>query len=237
MEAATLRCPGCGAPASTDLHGCTHCGARLATAACPSCFGMVFRGTAHCPHCGARADRAPQADAAGLPCPHCRGALAAVRVGPTSVRECGGSGGLWLDNTAFDALCADRERQASVLAFPAAAAAPAPADTRIRYRSCPECGTLMHRTNFQRVSGVVLDVCRQHGTWFDADELRRIVEFIQRGGLEVARDRERMRLEEERRRLEQARRELLVSRGQAPAEDSRARLSVEGIVQALARLF
>jgi len=32
-----------------------------------------------------------------------------------------------------------------------------------------------------------VDVCREHGTWFDKDELRRIVEFIRAGGLEQAR--------------------------------------------------
>jgi Zn-finger nucleic acid-binding protein len=198
---------------------------------------MVFRGTAHCPHCGARADRAPREDAAPLPCPHCRAELSAVRVGQTAVRECGACGGLWLDNAAFDALCADRERQASVLAFRAAAAAPAPAETRVRYRPCPQCGTLMHRVNFQRVSGVIVDVCRQHGTWFDADELRRIVQFIQGGGLEVARDRERMRLEEERRRLELAHLGLRPSLGAAPDEEPRLSFLTRGLVESIVRLL
>jgi Zn-finger nucleic acid-binding protein len=237
MEAATLRCPGCGAPAGTDLHRCGHCGARLATAACPRCFGMVFRGTAHCPHCGARADAAPQPDAAPLPCPHCRAELAAVRVGGTMVRECGACGGLWLDNAAFEALCADREQQAEVLAFRARAAVPAEVDTRIRYRTCPECGILMHRLNFRRVSGVIVDVCREHGTWFDADELRRIVEFIQGGGLERARGRERALLEEERERLELARRDLVQAAGRADREAPRTPLTTERILQAIFRLF
>lgn len=237
MEAATLRCPGCGAPADKDLHACTHCGARLATVACPSCFGMVFRGTRHCPHCGAAAERAPQAESAPLPCPACRGELDALRVGETAVRECGACGGLWLDTAAFDALCTDRERQAGVLAFRARPAAPAPVEAAVRYRPCPECGTLMHRQNFQRVSGVVVDVCRQHGTWFDADELRRIVEFIQGGGLEVARDRERQMLEDERRRLEQARRDLHQSLGPARMEEPRLSLTSERIVEAIFRLL
>lgn len=237
MEAATLRCPGCGAPASTDLHGCTHCGARLATAACPSCFGMVFRGTRHCPHCGAAAARAPQADAAPLPCPACRGELESVRIGDTAVRECGACGGLWLDNAAFDALCADREQQASVLRFRAEAAVPAPVPGAVRYRPCPECTALMNRLNFQRVSGVIVDVCREHGTWFDADELRRIVEFIQGGGLEVARSRERQRLEDERRRLEQARRDAHQSRGPARMEEPRLSLTSERVVEAIFRLL
>ena len=238
MEAGTLRCPGCGAPADADLHRCTHCGARLATVACPSCFGMVFRGTAHCPHCGARADRAPEADAGDLGCPHCRGELASVCVGETAVHECGACSGLWMSNAAFDALCADRERQASVLAFRAGAAAPATGDTRIRYRPCPLCGELMHRINFRRVSGVIVDICREHGTWFDADELRHIVEFIQRGGLDVARERDRLHLEEERRRLERLKRDLLQNgTGARMEEETRPAITLAGIVSVIARLL
>ena len=62
----------------------------------------------------------------------------------------------------------------------------------------------MNRINFARCSGVIVDVCRGHGTWFDASELREIVEFIRGGGLELAPKREReIESERERLRLEQ----------------------------------
>jgi hypothetical protein len=48
----------------------------------------------------------------------------------------------------------------------------------------------MNRLNFAHTSGVIVDVCTPHGTWFDADELRRVLEFITNGGLEAARVRE-----------------------------------------------
>ena len=50
-------------------------------------------------------------------------------------------------------------------------------------------------------SGVVVDVCKGHGTWFDRDELQQIIEFIRGGGLDVARAREKQDLEDERQRL------------------------------------
>jgi Zn-finger nucleic acid-binding protein len=59
----------------------------------------------------------------------------------------------------------------------------------------------MNRMNFARCSGVIVDICKQHGTWFDRDELSRIVEFISGGGLEAARVREKEDIKEERRRL------------------------------------
>jgi Zn-finger nucleic acid-binding protein len=71
----------------------------------------------------------------------------------------------------------------------------------VRYVPCPDCGKLMNRVNFGKRSGIVLDACAHHGTWFDADELRRVVEFVRDGGLDRARAHERMQLEEERRLL------------------------------------
>lgn len=65
----------------------------------------------------------------------------------------------------------------------------------------------MNRFNFAGCSGVILDACKPHGVWLDADELRRIVAFIRGGGLDMARAKEKRGLELERRRLQQAARE------------------------------
>jgi Zn-finger nucleic acid-binding protein len=40
----------------------------------------------------------------------------------------------------------------------------------------------MQRRNFQKTSGVIVDRCRSHGTWLDADELERIAGFLLSGG-------------------------------------------------------
>jgi hypothetical protein len=40
----------------------------------------------------------------------------------------------------------------------------------------------MLRSNYKRSSGVILDECRQHGTWLDADELEQVAGFILAGG-------------------------------------------------------
>src|SRR5262249_51132842 len=72
---------------------------------------------------------------------------------------------------------------------------------QVRYIPCPQCGQLMNRMNFARCSGVIVDVCKGHGTWFDHDELREIVEFIRTGGLELSREKEKRELEFERAQL------------------------------------
>jgi len=53
----------------------------------------------------------------------------------------------------------------------------------------------MHRRNFGRSSGVIVDVCAVHGLWFDRGELPRVLAFVAGGGLERA---EARRREEER---------------------------------------
>ena len=50
-----------------------------------------------------------------------------------------------------------------------------------------------------RRSGVVLDVCKEHGLWFDLDELRRVLAFISAGGLDRARELEIEELKEAKR--------------------------------------
>jgi Zn-finger nucleic acid-binding protein len=205
MQAATLECPTCGAPALSDATFCAYCKARLATVACPSCFGMIFAGTRFCPHCGAHAERtaAGGPDEAQRRCPRCRVELLALTIGDAPVGECPGCGGLWLDAATLERVTTQREPQAAVLAAAGGTGDPARAvpEAQVRYVPCPQCGKVMNRVNFARYSGIVVDVCRGHGTWFDADELRRVVEFIRSGGLDMARDRERHALEEERRRL------------------------------------
>jgi Zn-finger nucleic acid-binding protein len=198
----------CGAPvASLDSPCCEHCGARLATVACPSCFGIIFQGAKFCSHCGAKVDRTEVAAAATELCPRCKVDMNAVVVGNTDLRECPRCEGIWVDKAAFEQLCADREKQSAVLGL----AAPLPTDlvgnieTNIRYLPCPLCNSFMNRVNFAHCSHVIVDVCGQHGTWFDRDELRRIVEFIRAGGLEKARTQEIEELRQQRNQLESTR--------------------------------
>ena len=200
MPAKTLNCPMCGAPASSDSTQCEHCGARLATVACPSCFGMVFQGAKFCSHCGAKIARAEVSAETPEKCPRCRIEMQAVALGQTTLRECAKCQGIWVDAGTLQKICSDRERQAAVLGAPAQL----PTDLignvekNIRYVPCPVCNKLMNRVNFAHCSHVVVDVCKAHGTWFDKDELRQIIEFIRAGGLEKSRRMEIAELERER---------------------------------------
>lgn len=182
----------CGAAVSTQAVRCDHCGARLATVACPSCFGMMFVGEKFCSHCGARADRVETAAAKPELCPRCRVEMNAVVVGGSNLRECPRCEGIWADADTLHQICEDKEKQSAVLGVAAhvAAADTVELEANIHYIPCPVCGELMNRVNFAQCSHVIVDVCTKHGTWFDRDELRRIVEFIQSGGMMQARAQE-----------------------------------------------
>jgi Zn-finger nucleic acid-binding protein len=54
----------------------------------------------------------------------------------------------------------------------------------------------MNRQAFGRISGVVVDVCKNDGIWFDAGEITQVIEFVEHGGLERARQRKKEELAE-----------------------------------------
>jgi len=179
MNAQTLNCYSCGAAVSSDAPNCEHCGARLATISCPACFGMMFLDAKFCPHCGTSAAQW-QSAGGDLVCPGCKNPMLRGTLRELSLHECSKCYGIWLDTATFERICRDAESQATVLG------APPPTSLTgelapVRYLRCPQCQELMHRVNFAHGSGVVVDVCRQHGTWFDMNELHRIVQFIRSG--------------------------------------------------------
>jgi len=204
MPAGALNCPMCGAAAATDAACCDHCGARLATVACPSCFGTMFVGEKFCSHCGARAERLEIKDDKPEVCPRCNVTMNSVVVGKSPLHECPRCEGIWITTEVLRQICDDREQQSAVLGVAAPLDAPDPGDQgqhAVHYIKCPVCGEVMNRANFAHRCHVIVDVCGRHGTWFDRDELRRILEFIQGGGLNQERELEIDDLKELKRRL------------------------------------
>jgi len=198
MDAGTLTCPMCGAPASPGATRCDHCSAQLASISCPTCFGMVFRGSQFCPHCGGKLGQ-PEvvSEPAVKLCPRCRAPLARITLGTSMLDECGACKGVWTDVETLSSIRANSlklaEMDASTEAKPVQFS---PDIDNIRYLPCPVCKKLMNRVNFGRISGVIVDVCKGHGTWFDPGELQHIVEFMRTGGINEARRREQAALDE-----------------------------------------
>lgn len=174
----------------------------------------MFIGSKHCQRCGAAAAVPEVKDAKDRKCPRCRSEMVLVTIGSAAVLECEQCFGLWLDAPSFEKICADREQQSAVMGAATHASA-AHETSKIHYVPCPECSQLMNRMNFARCSGVIVDVCKKHGTWFDRDELSRIVEFISDGGLNAARAKEKIEIAEQREQLRQEIRTVELRRSSA----------------------
>jgi Zn-finger nucleic acid-binding protein len=203
MRIEALNCPNCGAAVADDSAACAHCKSRLKTMSCSHCFETIFEGSNFCPLCGASAV-APIGvnDRVTGDCPRCRRRLNAIEIEGVFLDECERCFGAWSDLDTFERICSERERQAAILKR-FGDKAESDRTVEIRYVPCPVCGQLMNRSNFARVSGVVIDTCKPHGVWFDEQELPRIIEFIKKGGLDIAREKEKAQIAEERSRLKQ----------------------------------
>ena len=99
-------------------------------------------------------------------CPRCDLPLVAVKSGDTVLGGCTNCRGVWVDRKIFDKIA---KRDAS------------PREAR-RTRSggpqrlkCPICYYWMEAKNFGESPDHVIDVCRRHGTWLDANELQSIL--------------------------------------------------------------
>jgi len=180
-------------------------------------MALLFQGAAFCPSCGAARSRTEEAQPHATKCPACRGDMHWIRVGDADLLECASCDGTWIEAAAFDRLCTQREQQAAIagkaMELKGSAAASAPTEPRVRYRPCPQCGKMMNRQNFGRLSGTIVDTCSGHGTFLDRGELHQVVKFILEGGFSRMRQAELERLKEETRRLRELELHLSRSRG------------------------
>jgi Zn-finger nucleic acid-binding protein len=180
-------------------------------------MALLFQGAAFCPSCGAARSRSEEPRPHTTKCPACRGDMHWIAVGDVDLLECASCDGTWIETAAFDRLCTHREQQAAIAHRPAElkgnSGTPAPAAARVRYRPCPQCGKMMNRQNFGRLSGAIVDTCSGHGTFLDRGELHQVVKFILEGGFSRMREAELERLKEEQRRLRELELHLSRSRG------------------------
>lgn len=209
MRPEALNCPNCGAAVSSDSSKCEFCRSRLKTVGCTKCLGAMFLGSKFCGHCGESAKSVEIFDNENSGnCPRCSVRLESLKIDSVMIRECDRCGGFWSGSETFERLCSDKEQQASVLGFIGSYVHPDADPPKISYVPCPDCKQLMNRSNFARSSGVIIDMCRQHGVWFDAGELPKILEFIENGGLDHVREKEKIAIQDERSRLRNEQRRL-----------------------------
>jgi Zn-finger nucleic acid-binding protein len=217
-EAGSLTCPFCGGPCSPDVRACPHCNVQLASVRCPHCYALHFSGARFCARCGKELQLEPLLDATDAPCPRCGEPLsmatggAADEMRTSSIYECTKCGGLFVDSHTLDELIAreaDPAHRVGLLPGHHVPSVTSPhQNDEVVYVKCPMCHTIMNRVNFGKRSGVIVDVCKLHGTWFDSGELTRAIEFVAKGGLEETKKRDAEVNEENKKELARAAAEM-----------------------------
>ena len=207
--ARTIHCSSCGGNLEKGRPTCPYCGALVdladarMTVYCGACLSMNKEGGRFCSDCGkpiAAAIEAPEPTDAE--CPRCRARLRRRSLGGHRPLECPVCCGLFVAGADLEALITEQKGDGDV----AAAAQLQPeraslAGETVAYLKCPECGQIMNRVNYGRISGVIIDSCKLHGHWLDAGELEKIAHWVATGGLAKQRERELEEIREERERL------------------------------------
>jgi Zn-finger nucleic acid-binding protein len=173
-ERTELLCPQCGAPlpeaAASASTTCPFCGMVSAPAPPkPAPPAVVY---VPVPASSAEASAAAAAiGATSLTCPRCRAPLFETRAHDVTLRGCGACGGIWLDNEGSLRIVKKCDDQVLEMVDRASRHATSRPDVTTADLPCPVCAKAMRRVRAPRTS-VDLDVCAEHGTWFDERELR-----------------------------------------------------------------
>lgn len=186
-EARAYQCPVCGAFARESERSCRHCSSALATLRCHHCFDLNYPDDLHCRGCGRELGLELLPQTSELLCPDCQLPFKSFSDGAGTLLSCERCGGQLVPHELLRALLESREVLGR--AVPSSVGAPRsnPLQSAVRYRPCPHCKQMMNRKNFGSTSGIVIDVCTLHGSYFDAGELPRVLAFVSRGGLQKAR--------------------------------------------------
>jgi Zn-finger nucleic acid-binding protein len=168
-------CPDCGAPLPLEAveHAvtCRQCGRTSAPAPREIKTVIVERVVV-----------SPDARSASVlaepECPRCRAKLRATEAHGVPLFGCGVCGGFFLDNDASTRITRAADREIAAISERAATQAVTAVNTAPAGLACPSCSRPMQRV---RARGAIdLDICNEHGTWFDAGEVRRVMDAYER---------------------------------------------------------
>ncbi|NNF60500.1 MAG: zf-TFIIB domain-containing protein [Gammaproteobacteria bacterium] len=140
----------------------------------------MMAGDRHCGQCGtnvaAPAKFVHRDGAVTLPCPRCSTALTANLVGKQIFDRCDRCGGMWAHHLAIDAVLEHKPARSSVrqwlTTLPAPRSRGSDNDPAL---PCPDCEVSMQEYQLPRNKRVTIEVCGEHGIWFDHHEIRTLV--------------------------------------------------------------
>ncbi len=251
-DARVVRCSACGAPRDEGSSECTFCHSRFTLheqdlhTICPGCLTRVSDRAKFCHSCGeALGVEMAAGEVTEMICPSCQDDhhLESRQLGlaRAAVMECQSCAGLWIASDALSRLTTDVQQQTEAAVKPVVQSlvreTAGALDEKWSYRSCVVCEKLMHRTQYDRGSGVIIDVCRDHGVWFDAHELAQVLTWIRAGGPEKAARRRREEQVADERRRELTKSASPIAGGSWSVDDQGDYWAAESALEVLTRMF
>lgn len=188
-NSAVIHCSGCGGAKKNPDGTCSYCSSQFTlhemdlNGSCPQCLTKTSSKAAYCHGCGLMlTEGLPVGKPTKQLCPSCQlpDYPMSTRVFPRhsiSLLECNTCAGVWVSQRTFDHLCKSTFKKTfSILSLKSQKLAPLIQPKRF-YRICPVCNEVLNRVHYQKNSGVVVDVCRQDGIWFDIQELETVLNY------------------------------------------------------------
>ncbi len=157
-----------------DLVKCGHCSKD---------YNSKFK---YCPFCGEQA--AEESSLTDLQCPHCNVIMDKVMEIESIIDHCPECGGVWCEGHELEEIT--RERDVFLRDDISRKFIKKRPENVVKYIKCPICNQEMNRMNFGKISGIIVDVCSDHGIWLDSGELEEIRAFIANGGIDKAQNKE-----------------------------------------------
>jgi len=151
---------------ATGIVSCLHCGNK---------FNALFT---ECPFCGMKRPEEETTLDEQPSCPRCHIPLRLSVIRDLEIDICPQCRGIWLDSEEFDYLTSERDVYSDPSVPRTFEKRPLKLDDESIYLPCLRCGQPMHRRNFKKVSGILIDLCPKHGAWLDAGELEQIRSFV-----------------------------------------------------------
>jgi len=113
-------------------------------------------------------------------CPVCDTEMAVLELHGIEIDYCFSCGGIWLDAGELEYLMGDSEKSAEILK----SFQDVTNSSKEKKRPCPICGKAMKKVSVSTSeSEIIIDKCpKEHGIWFDKDELYKIVSSANAGG-------------------------------------------------------
>lgn len=125
-------------------------------------------------------------------CPRCAAGLTRRTLADAHIEECRNCKGVFVEHELVERIVDALDLGGEVIStFPRGAVGPAAEPQGgPTYVKCPRCAVVMNRRQFATGAKVVIDICAEHGMWFDAAELRAVADFAAGGGMERAASRD-----------------------------------------------